>query len=128
MRFARIVFRIAGAWGLIILTPLYWLFPGDAGGPAAVFNYAQAYYGFLGVTIAWQLVFFVIASSPATMRPLMPVAILEKVVYVVPIGILAAQGRLTGAQAASAVPDFILGSLFVAAYVRTAPVIQTRWC
>ena len=118
MRLARIVFRIAGAWGLIILTPLYWLFPGDAGG-AAVFNYAQAYYAFLGVTIAWQLVFFVIASSPVAMRPLMPVAIVEKMGYVVPIAMLAAQGRVTSAQASSAVPDFILGSLFVVAYVKT---------
>ena len=119
MRFARIVFRIAGTWGLIILTPLYWLFPGDAGGPGAVFTYGQAYFGFLGVTVAWQIAFFVIASSPVTMRRLMPVAIVEKAAYVLPIAILAAQGRVTGAQASSAVPDFILGSLFVAAYVKT---------
>lgn len=119
MRFARIVFRIAGTWGLIILTPLYWLFPGDAGGPGAVFTYGQAYYGFLGVTVAWQLAFLVIAASPATWRPLMPVAVVEKMAYVVAIAILAAQGRVTGAQASSAVPDAILGSLFVAAYVKT---------
>ena len=35
MRFARLTFVVAGIWGIVVLTPLYWLFDlsGRAYGP-----------------------------------------------------------------------------------------------
>jgi hypothetical protein len=119
MRLAGIVFRIAAVWGTVILVPFYFLFVGGPGPSDALFNYPQAYFGFLGVTIAWQIAFWIIGSSPVRFRPLMVAAIVEKVSYVLSVAVLLAHGAVTPAQAASAVPDCVLGCLFVASYLKT---------
>src|SRR5579864_1723107 len=118
MRFASIVFRAAAVWGVLVVVPLAFMFTG-AGDPTATFSYPQAYFGFLGVVLAWQVVFWIIGGEPDRYRPLMPVAVLEKAVYIVAVTALIATGRITGAQATSAVPDAILGVLFTAAYVKS---------
>jgi cytochrome b len=71
MRFARFVFTIAGIWGIVVLTPLYWLvdITGRIYAPPA--DYPHFFYGFLSVAMAWQLAFLVIGSDPARFRPLM---------------------------------------------------------
>ena len=48
-------------------------------------------------------------------------AILEKFSYVITVLALCAQGRLQGGQMAPAVPDFILGILFIAGFIKTKP-------
>ena len=65
MRFAKIVFTVAGVWGIVVLTPLYFLhdITGRQYPPPA--DYAQFFYGFLSVAMAWQVAFLVIGSSPA---------------------------------------------------------------
>ena len=63
MRFARVVFAIAGVWGVLIMTPLY--FTIDAVGRAypPPITHPDLYYGFIGVTLAWQIAFL---RSPRT--------------------------------------------------------------
>ncbi len=51
----------------------------------------------------------------------MPAAMLEKFAYVAAIASLYARGDLPLLQVAPAVPDFIFGLLFIAAFVKTAP-------
>jgi hypothetical protein len=119
MRLARMVFKCAAVWGVVILVPLYFLFVGGPEPADVPFNHAQAYFGFLGVTIGWQLAFWIIGSAPARLRPLMPAAVIEKLAYVVSIIVLFARGLVTPMQAASGIPDFVLAVLFVAAYVKT---------
>jgi hypothetical protein len=120
MRFARSVFAVAGLWGLVVLTPLYFMFDyvGQQYPPAV--THPDFYYGFVGVALAWQVAFLLIASDAARFRPLMIVAIFEKFGYVATLGALYAQGRLQPGQAAVAIPDFVLGVLFIAAFVRTS--------
>ena len=126
MTFARIVFIVAGIWGIVVLTPFYWLV--DVTGrrydpPTA---YPHFFYGFLAVALAWQIAFLVIGSNPARFRALMIPAILEKVSYVATLGVLFGQGRIAFVDAVAAVPDGLLGLLFVLAFVRTR--VKTRAC
>jgi hypothetical protein len=119
MKFARIVFAVAGVWGLLVLPPLYFepLAASQATPPA---THVVFYYGFLGIALAWQVAFLVIATNPVRYRPLMLVAVLEKVAFVGSAAVLYLGGRLTaGGEMAGAAADLTLGILFVAAYLRT---------
>jgi len=120
MRFAKVVFTVAGVWGVLVLTPLYFMF--DAVGrwyPPAV-THPDVYYGFVGVALVWQIAFLVISRDPRRYRPLMLVAALEKFVYVSTLGALYAGRRLAFPQFTPAVPDLTLGCLFVAAFFKTS--------
>ena len=119
MKFAKIVFRVAGLWGLAVRTPLYFLF--DLVGrqyPPAI-THPDFYYGFVGVGLAWQVAFLVIASDPIRFRLMMFPAMLEKFIFVISLCALYAQRRLQGGQLMVAVPDMALGILFVAAFLKT---------
>jgi hypothetical protein len=120
MRFAKIVFTVAGVWGIVVLTPLYFLhdITGRPYPPPA--DYAQFFYGFLSVAMAWQVAFLVIGSSPARFRLLMIPSIIEKLGYVVTLLVLYGQGRIPAAGATPAIPDFLLGLLFIAAFAKSS--------
>src|SRR5262245_875206 len=60
MRFARIVFMVAGIWGVVVLAPLYWLVDLTGHRHAPPTDYPQFFYGFLSVAMAWQIAFLVI--------------------------------------------------------------------
>ena len=64
MRFARRVFVIAGVYGVIALIPQYFL-------PAPA-QRTEFFYGFIGIALAWQVLFFVIATDPVRYRAAMP--------------------------------------------------------
>jgi hypothetical protein len=119
MRFAKIVFLAAGVWGLAIVTPLFFLYDyiGSQYPPAV--THPDIYYGFVTVTLAWQVAFLLISRDPVRFRPLMPAALIEKFAYVIALAVLHSQGRIQFGQAAAAIPDFVLGLLFVAAFVKT---------
>ena len=119
MRFAKNVFLIAGLWGVITLTPLYFAFDWIGQQDPPGITHPDFYFGFIGLALAWQAAFFVIATNPVRFRPIMLAAILEKFGYLLTIAALSAQGRLHGGQLAFAAPDLILGSLFIAAYLKT---------
>ena len=69
MKFARIVFGFAGGWGVLVLTPLYFLydFVGKHDPPAL--THPQFYYGFVSLGLAWQAAFLVIAADPLAFDP-----------------------------------------------------------
>jgi hypothetical protein len=119
MRFARIVFTLAGVWGLVVVTPLYFLVDvtGRQYAPPAV--YPQFFYGFLSVTIAWQVAFLIIGLDPRRFRPLMIPAIVEKLGYVGTVAVLYGQAAISAVDVTAAVPDLLLGILFIAAFAMT---------
>jgi hypothetical protein len=86
VRFARVVFLIAGIWGLLVLTPLYFAFDiiGQKDPPAI--THPSFYFGFVIVAIAWQIAFLFIARDPVRLRPLMVPAMIEKFGYVTTLG------------------------------------------
>ena len=119
MKFGRIVFIIAGVWGIAILTPLYFTYDLVSRSYPPAITHPDFYYGFVGVTLVWQLAFLIIATNPIRYRLVMLAAILEKLVYITTMGTLYLQGQLQLGQAAVAGPDFTLALLFIAAFFKT---------
>ncbi len=73
------------------------------------------HYGSLGVTLAWQFLFLVIASDPVRYRP----AMREKASFAAAIPLLYAAGRVAAVWVGFAAMDAAWLALFVAAYLRT---------
>jgi hypothetical protein len=119
MRFAKIVFRIAGIWGFLIIAPLYFIFDLIGKKDPPPITHPAFYYGFVGVALVWQFAFLIIASDPVRFRPLMIAAILEKLVYSIPVVILVLQKRMQPNDLVFAGIDLLLGVLFAMAYSRT---------
>ncbi len=119
MRFAKIVFIVAGIWGIVVLMPLYRLLDVTGRRYGLPVDYPQFFYGFVCVAMAWQIAFLVIGSDPVRFRPLMIPSVIEKLGYVVTLAVLHGQSRISAADAQAAVPDLLLGVLFVVAFVKT---------
>jgi hypothetical protein len=119
MKFAKIVFGIAGVYGLLVITPLYFTYNMIGRLDPPPLTHPQFYFGLLGVTMAWQFVFLVIATDPSRFRPMMILALVEKVSYVLAVVVLYLQSRMTPLQSLTAVPDALLGLLFVFAFFKT---------
>ena len=119
MRFARWTFVLAGVYGVLVVAPLYFLEAKISREQPPPISHVEYFYGFIGVTLAWQLLFLVIANDPVRFRPAMPVAVLEKVSFAAAVLALYALGRVGGQTLAFSMIDGVLGALFVAAYVRT---------
>lgn len=119
MRLARIIFIGAGIWGIVVLPPLYFLRDISGRLYSAPVDYPHFFYGFVSVALAWQIAFLVIGSNPARFRPLMVPGMIEKFGHVAGLLVLYMQSRIAAADALAAVPDCLLGLLFVVAFART---------
>jgi len=119
MKFARSVFILAGLWGIAVLTPLFFLVDVTGRPYPAPSDYPHFYYGFLAVAMAWQLAFLVIGSNPIRYRVLMILAFIEKAGYIVTTTVLYSRGRISAADANTAIPDALLLALFVVAFIKT---------
>jgi hypothetical protein len=104
MKFARIVFLIAGIWSFIVTLPLYFAygFIGHRSPPAI--THPEFYLGLVGVTLAWQLAFLLIGADPVRFQPMMIPSIGEKLSYVLSIAALLVSRRISASQAAQSVP------------------------
>ena len=119
MAFAKWVFTLGGIFGLIMITPLFFLEGEMARMSGAPLSQPENYYGFVGVTFAWQLVYLVIGRNPAPYRPIMLLGALGKVIFFTSCWVLAYQGRTPVLTAVIASPDIVLAGLFLAAWWRT---------
>ena len=119
MRFARVVFIGAGVWGIVVLTPLYWLIDVTGRRYSPPTDYPHFFYGFFSVAMAWQIAFLIIGSNPTRFRPLMIPGMFEKFSYVITLAVLYGQARITAIDAQAAVPDLLLGLLFIVAFAKT---------
>jgi len=114
-RFARRVFTGAGVYGLVVMLPQYFLAERIGRETPPPITHQEYFYGFIGVVVAWQLVFLMIGRDPARYRPLMPVAVLEKLAFAVPVIILYARGSLPSSVLFFGLLDLTLGVLFMTA-------------
>ena len=119
MKFARIVFTGAGVWGIAVLAPLYFLFDLTGRQYAPPTSYPQFFYGFLSVAMAWQIAFLLIGSRPDRFRPLMVMAMIEKFSYVLTLVVMYLRSSIPAIDATPALPDGLLGILFVVAFIKT---------
>src|SRR5581483_7227074 len=104
---------------LAVLTPFYWLVDITGRQYPPPTDYPNFFYGFFAVALAWQVAFLVIGSSPARFRPLMIAGMLEKFGYTGTLLVLHTQGRISALDLQPVFPDFVLGLLFVVAFVKT---------
>ena len=121
MKFAKITFRVAAIWGVLIITPLYFMFDLIGHRDPPPITHPAFFYGFVGVALAWQIAFFFIASDPVRYRPLMIPSMFEKFSYAAAVVTLVLQARTRSSDLLFAGTDFLLGVLFVAAYFKTPP-------
>jgi len=85
-----------------------------------VITHPEYYYGFIGVTVAWQILFITLSKDPIRYRLMMIPAILEKVSFGVAIIVLFWQERVSILILAAALVDLCLGVLFVMSYLKTS--------
>jgi hypothetical protein len=114
MKAAQWIFRIAGIYGVLALTPLYFL--------ESTFTdstHPEFYYGFIGVGLAWQALFFILAVDPVRCRLFMIPAILEKISYGAATFWLFFVGRAATSIMLGGAIDWVFVGLFLWAYVQT---------
>jgi hypothetical protein len=118
LNFARIVFRAAGVYGILVILPQYFLEQRIGRDYPPPITHPEHFYGFVGVALAWQLAFLVIARDPVRFRPFMIPAVLEKAAFGIAVVILFLQNRVSGTLLAFGTIDLLLGVLFFNAWLR----------
>lgn len=118
MKFARYTFLIAGIYGIIVLAPMYFMLEQTGIDYPPAITHPEYYYGFIGVALAFQIVFLIIAFDPLRYRPIMLAAIVEKIPFAISTGILIAQGQVAGPIIIGALIDLLLGTLFFISYIK----------
>lgn len=121
MKVARVIFGLAGIWGLAALIPLYFGYQLTGESAPPLTGQPEHYYGFLGVAVAWQIAFLVVASDPGRFRALMPVAMIEKFLPAASVAVLYSQGQVAADNPflAGSAADLVLGLLFIWAFIAT---------
>jgi len=121
MKFAKVVFWIAGIWGVLILAPLYFMFDRIGQQDPPPITHPAFYYGFVGLGLAWQFAFFMIARDPVRLRPMMIPSVLEKVSFGAAVIVLYLQNRLHGADLMFGGVDWLFSVLFLVSFFKTSP-------
>jgi hypothetical protein len=111
-RFARRVFLVAGSYGIVVLLPQYLV---ELGLDHPI-DRPEHFYGFVGVALAWQFVFLVIARDVERYRPLMLAGVVEKLSFGLPVVILYYVDRVSAGVLVAGSIDIALGAMFVLAY------------
>jgi len=122
VNFSRWLFRIAGIYGLVVLVPQYFMEEQIGRTYPPLITHPEFFYGFIGIAIAWQVVFLLIAQDPVRYRLIIIPGILEKFAFGVAAFILYSQGRLSPSPVGplgGAVIDLVLGSLFLVAFYKS---------
>src|SRR5581483_6950965 len=117
----KIVYLVAGIYGVVIITPMFFMEAKIGRDLPPAINHPEYFCGFLGVTLAWQLVFPVLAKNPLRYRPVMIPAIVEKVSYGTVLLALHFQHRLPAKVLQIGWLDWLFAVLFFTAYVATRP-------
>ena len=119
MKFAKRVFLVAGIYGLIVLLPMYCMEEKTGRDFPPPITHPEYYYGFVGVTAAWQVLYLFISTDPIRYRPLMIPPMLAKTSFVVACTILYLQQRLSAVTLGASMIDLALVILFIIAYLKT---------
>lgn len=119
MRFAKYVFYAAGIYGLVVLAPQYFLEEKTGRDYPPAITHPEYYYGFIGVALAFQIVFLIIARDPSRYRALMIPSIIEKFGFAIAATALYLQDRIAPMMLYAGLIDLALGILFVLSFVIT---------
>ncbi|MBX7054183.1 MAG: hypothetical protein K1X36_04430 [Pyrinomonadaceae bacterium] len=119
MKFAKYTFLVAGIYGLLVLIPQYF-FEHKIGidTPPAI-THPEFFYGFVGVAIAFQIVFLIISRDPLKYRLMIVPSVVEKFSFGIAVAILFALDRVGAQMFAAAMIDSVLGALFIVSWFKT---------
>lgn len=120
MKFAKVVFLVAGIYGLIVLLPQYFLEAKTGRDFPPPITHPEFYYGFIGVAVAWQFLFLLLSRDPGRYRAMIIPAILEKIGFAAAVIGLFLQHRVSPLMLAPTTIDLLFGLLFAAAYMKTS--------
>ena len=119
MIFAKWVYRIAGIYGILVLLPFYFIETNPQAIPLPAITHPEYYYGFVGLGLAWQVVFLIIATDPVKYRLLMLPSLIEKFSFAVAVAVLLTSGRVAPYIIPGASIDTLLGILFLVSFLKT---------
>jgi len=119
VKFAKWTFLVAGIYGLLAVVPQYFLESRIGIDYPPPITHPEYFYGFIGVTVAWQIAFLIISRDPQRYRPLMIAAIVEKYSYVIAVLVLYGKNRVSNPVLVTALIDLVLGTLFAVAFKKT---------
>jgi hypothetical protein len=106
------LFRGAAAYGVVALLPMYF-------DPPAGMSHPVFYHGFIGVALAWQFAFWLIATDPVRYRLVILPGIVEKLGFGGAALVLFAQGRLADPLLAlGGALDLAFAAMFAWAFLR----------
>ena len=115
----KIVFLVSGIYGLLVLLPQYFLETKNGMDFPPPINHPEYYYGFIGVGVAWQILFLILSSDPVRYRLMMIPAMFEKFSFTVAAAILFFQNRIPSMVFGFGMIDFVLGILFILSFIKT---------
>jgi hypothetical protein len=118
-RFSRWSFLIAAGYGFLALLPQYFMEAELGRRFPPPFNHPEQFYGFLGVALAWQVAFLIIASDVRRYRLIMIPAILEKLGFGLAAVVLFAMDRVGPPVLGAGAVDLVFAVLFAVAFIRT---------
>ncbi len=119
MKFAKYTFYVAGIYGLLALLPQYFLEAKNGRDFPPAITHPEYFYGFIGVGLAFQVVFLIVARDPAKYRAMMIPSMIEKFSFASAVYALFALERVAPVMVGAATIDLILGLLFAAAFLKT---------
>ena len=123
MPFARCVLWVAGIYGLLVIVPMFFMEARIGRDYPPAITHPEYFYGFLCVTLAWQVLFLFMAQDPVRYRPLLIPSVLEKIGFPIAALVLLAQQRVPLLTVAFSMVDLVFGVLFVISYRNLA----TAW-
>jgi hypothetical protein len=126
MRFARWIFRIAGIYGIALLTPFYFL-EKQIGAATVPIAHPEYFYGFVGTALSAQILFLIISMDPVRFRPAMVACVIEKLAFGVPIWMLWSISRVGMDVVFLGSVDLIWAALFAIVYFRLGRANADGW-
>ena len=118
MAFARWLFLVSGIWGLAVLIPHYFIEEMIGRHHPPPITHPEFFYGFVGVGLAWQIAFLMVASDPVRFRPMMLPSAVEKLSFAAATMALFAASRVPAAVLGAGLVDLLFGILFLVAWWR----------
>ena len=117
IKFARRLFLAAGIYGVVVVSPLFFFEKALGEHYPPPITHPEWYYGFICVTLAWQIVYLMMSRDPLRFRPVLIPAIVGKAGFAITVLVLFAQNRLGAASVWLSSIDLILAALFTWAFL-----------
>lgn len=115
----RRLFQVSATYGVVALLPLYFVVDKIGRDYPPAITHVEFLYGFAGVALAWQVMFFIIASDPQRYRLAILPGILEKLGWGVAVLVLFLQDKLPGTSMVFGAIDLVMAAAFLWAFLVT---------